>query len=62
MLSGCVSLPENVLQLVDKFVTKGDPGEFLLLAVQRLLSRREGESPQELYILGWARSQQLSHA
>jgi CheY-like chemotaxis protein len=41
MLSGRVSLPESALQLVDEFVTKGDPVEFMLLAVQQMLSRNE---------------------
>jgi hypothetical protein len=39
MLSGWVSLPESALQLVDEFVAKGDRGEFLLLAIQQVLSR-----------------------
>ena len=39
MLSGCVSPPESALQLVDEFIAKGDPVEFLLLTVQQLLSR-----------------------
>jgi CheY-like chemotaxis protein len=38
MLSGWVALPESALQLVDEFVTKGDPVEFMLLAIQQLLS------------------------
>src|SRR6202011_4434467 len=41
MLSGWVSPPERALQLVDEFVAKGDPVEFLLLAVQQVLSRDE---------------------
>ncbi len=45
MLSGCVSLPESALQLVDEFIAKGDPVEFLLLAVQQLLSRGEKRKP-----------------
>jgi len=34
MLSGCESLPENAPQLVDEFIAKEDPIEFLHLAVQ----------------------------
>ena len=34
MLSGCESLPENALQLVDEFIAKEDPVESLRLAVQ----------------------------
>src|SRR3984893_17317721 len=45
MLSGWVSLPESALQLVDEFVAKGDPVEFLLLAVQQVLSRGEKRKP-----------------
>ena len=45
MLSGWVSLPESALQLVDDFVAKGDPVEFLLLAVQQVLSRGEKRKP-----------------
>jgi CheY-like chemotaxis protein len=45
MLSGWVSLPESALQLVDEFVAKGDPVEFMLLAVQQLLSRSEKRKP-----------------
>ena len=45
MLSGWVSLPESALQLVDEFVAKGDPVEFLLLAVQQVLSRDEKRKP-----------------
>ena len=45
MLSGWVSLPESALQLVDQFVAKGDPVEFLLLAVQQVLSRDEKRKP-----------------
>jgi len=41
MLSGCVSLPESALLLVDEFVTKGDPVELLLLAVRQVLNRGE---------------------
>ena len=41
MLSGWVSLRESALLLVDEFVAKGDPVEFLLLAVQQVLSRNE---------------------
>lgn len=45
MLSGCVSLPERALRLVDEFIPKGNPAEFLLLAVQQLLSRGEKRKP-----------------
>jgi CheY-like chemotaxis protein len=45
MLSGWVSLPESALQLVDEFVAKGDPVEFMLLAVQQVLSRSEKRKP-----------------
>ena len=45
MLSGWVSLPESALQLVDEFVAKGDPVEFMLLAVQQVLSRDEKRKP-----------------
>jgi len=45
MLSGMVSLPESVLQVVDEFVAKGDPVEFMLLAVQQVLSRNEKRKP-----------------
>jgi len=34
MLSGCESLPENALQLVDEFIAKENPVESLRLAVQ----------------------------
>ena len=45
MLSGWVSLPESALLLVDEFVAKGDPVEFMLLAIQQLLSRGEKRKP-----------------
>jgi hypothetical protein len=45
MLSGWVSLPESALQVVDEFVTKGDPVEFMLLAIQQLLSRHKQRKP-----------------
>ena len=45
MLSGCLSLPESALQLVDEFIAKGDPVEFFLLAVQQLLSGGERRKP-----------------
>lgn len=45
MLSACVSLPERALRLVDEFIPKGNPAEFLLLAVQQLLSRGEKRKP-----------------
>jgi CheY-like chemotaxis protein len=45
MLSGWVSLRESALQGVDEFVAKGDPVEFMLLAVQQVLSRGEKRKP-----------------
>ena len=39
MLSGWASLPESALRVVDEYVAKGDPVEFMLLTVQRVLSR-----------------------
>jgi CheY-like chemotaxis protein len=45
MLSGWMSPPESALQLVDEFVAKGDPVEFMLLAVQQVLSRGEKRRP-----------------
>jgi two-component system response regulator CpxR len=45
MLSGYESLPESTLRLVDEFVPKGDSAEFLLLAIQQLLSRGEKRKP-----------------
>jgi two-component system, OmpR family, alkaline phosphatase synthesis response regulator PhoP len=45
MLSGCMSLPESALQLVDEFIAKEDPVEFLLLAVQQLLRRGARRKP-----------------
>ncbi len=45
MLSGWASLPESAFVLVDEFVAKGDPVEFLLLAVQQVLSRGEKRKP-----------------
>jgi len=45
MLSGWVSLPESALRIVDEYVAKGDPVEFMLLAVQRLLSRGKKRKP-----------------
>jgi CheY-like chemotaxis protein len=45
MLSGWVSLPESALLLVDEFVAKGDPVEFMLLAIQQLLSRGKKRKP-----------------
>jgi CheY-like chemotaxis protein len=45
MLSGWVSLPESALQLVDEFVAKGAPVEFMLLAIQQLLSRHKKRKP-----------------
>jgi DNA-binding response OmpR family regulator len=45
MLSGWVSLPESALHLVDEFVAKGDPVEFMLLAIQQLLSRHKKRKP-----------------
>jgi len=45
MLSGWASLPESALRLVDEFVSKGDRVEFILLAVQQVLSRGEKRKP-----------------
>jgi DNA-binding NtrC family response regulator len=45
MLSGWVSLPESVLQIVDEFVNKKDGVEFMLLTVQQVLSRGEKRRP-----------------
>jgi CheY-like chemotaxis protein len=45
MLSGLVSLPESAFQLVDGYVAKGDPVEFMLLAVQQVLSRGKTRKP-----------------
>ncbi len=45
MLSDWVSLRESVLQLVDGFVIKGDPVEFLLLAIHQRLSRHKKRKP-----------------
>ena len=45
MLSGWPCVPESALQLVDEFVAKGDPVEFMLLAVQQVLSRSEKRKP-----------------
>jgi CheY-like chemotaxis protein len=45
MLSGWPSVPESALQLVDEFVAKGDSVEFMLLAVQQVLSRGEKRKP-----------------
>jgi CheY-like chemotaxis protein len=52
MLSGWASLPESALQLVDEFVVKGDPVEFLLLAVQQVLGRGE-KRKRVVARLGW---------
>ncbi len=45
MLSGCVSLPETALQLVDGYIAKGDPVEFMLLTVHQVLSRGKKRKP-----------------
>ncbi|SRR6266403_3559340 len=45
MLSGCVSVPETALQLVDGYIAKGDPVEFMLLAVHQVLSRGKKREP-----------------
>lgn len=45
MLSGYESLPESTLRLVDEFIPKGNSAEFLLLAIQQLLSRGEKRKP-----------------
>jgi CheY-like chemotaxis protein len=44
MLSG-VSVPESAREAVDEFVAKGDPVEFLLLAIQQVLRRGEKRQP-----------------
>jgi CheY-like chemotaxis protein len=45
MLSGWGSLPESALQLVDEFIAKGDPVEFMLLTVQQVIRRGEKRKP-----------------
>jgi len=45
MLSGWVSLPESAFRLVDGYIAKGDPVEFMLLAVQQVLSRGKKRKP-----------------
>jgi DNA-binding NarL/FixJ family response regulator len=45
MLSGWVSPPKSALQLVDEFVAKGDPVEFMLLAVHQVLSHGNKRKP-----------------
>jgi CheY-like chemotaxis protein len=45
LLSGYESLPESTLRLVDEFIPKGNSAEFLLLAIQQLLSRGEKRKP-----------------
>jgi CheY-like chemotaxis protein len=45
LLSGWMSLPESVLQLVDEIAARGDPVEFLLLAIHQLLSRHKKRKP-----------------
>ena len=45
MLSGWVSVPESVFQLVDGYIAKGDPVELMLLAVHQVLSRAEKRKP-----------------
>jgi CheY-like chemotaxis protein len=45
MLSGWVSLPESALLLVDEFVAKGDPVEFMLLAIRQVLNGCETRKP-----------------
>jgi len=45
MLSGWVSVPESAFQLVDGYIAKGDPVEFMLLAVQQVLSRGKTRKP-----------------
>jgi CheY-like chemotaxis protein len=41
LLSGCPSLPDSALRRVDECIAKGDSVEFLLLAVEQLLSRAD---------------------
>jgi DNA-binding response OmpR family regulator len=45
MLSGWVSLPESAFQLVDGYIAKGDPVEFMLLAVRQVLSLGKTRQP-----------------
>ena len=45
MLSDWVLQRESVLQIVDGFVLKGDPVEFLLLAIHQLLSCHKKRKP-----------------
>ena len=45
MLSGWISVPESAFQLVDGYIAKGDPVEFMLLAVQQVLSRGKTRKP-----------------
>ena len=45
MLSGWLSLPESALQLVDGYIAKGDPVEFMLLAVHQVLRRGKKRKP-----------------
>ena len=45
MLSDWVLQRESVLQIVDGFVPKGDPVEFLLLAIHQLLSCHKKRKP-----------------
>jgi len=45
MLSDWVLQRESVLQIVDGFVLKGDPVEFLLLAIHQLLSPHKKRKP-----------------
>ncbi len=45
MLSGWVSVPESAFQLVDGYLAKGDPVEFMLLAVHQVLSRGKKRKP-----------------
>jgi DNA-binding NarL/FixJ family response regulator len=45
ILSGWMSPPESALDLVDEFVGKGEPVEFLLLAIHQLLSRHKKPKP-----------------
>ena len=61
MLSGCVSLPERALRLVDEFIPKGNPAEFLLLAVQQLLSRGEKRKPVRAVIGSRLAKERVAH-
>jgi DNA-binding response OmpR family regulator len=61
MLSACESLPERALRLVDEFIPKGNPAEFLLLGVQQLLSRREKRKPVRAVTLSRVAKERVAH-